>query len=56
MEKNNVDVEVIRAIDYDIANGVWDNMTKHGWEKDDWPTIFSKVMNSNVLIIGSPIG
>ncbi|UCH71534.1 MAG: hypothetical protein JSW62_03800, partial [Thermoplasmatales archaeon] len=35
MEKNNVDVEVVRAVDYDIANGVWPDMTKHGWEKDD---------------------
>ncbi len=55
LEKNKVSVEVIRAVDYDIANGVWDDMTKHGWEIDDWPKIYSKVMNSNILIIGSPI-
>jgi multimeric flavodoxin WrbA len=55
LEKNKVNVEVIRAVDYDIANGVWDDMTKHGWNKDDWPKIFKKVMNSNILIIGSPI-
>jgi len=55
MEKNKVDVEVIRAVDYDIAYGVWDDMTKHGWKKDDWPRIFSKVMNSNILVMGSPI-
>jgi len=55
MEKNKVDVEVIRAVDYDIAYGVWDDMTKHGWKNDDWPRIFSKVMNSNILVIGSPI-
>jgi len=55
MEKNKVDVEVIRAVDYDIANGVWDDMTKHGWNKDYWPQIFKKVMNANILVIGSPI-
>jgi multimeric flavodoxin WrbA len=55
MEKNKVNVEVIRAVDYDIANGVWDDMTKHGWEKDNWPQIFKKVMKANILVIGSPI-
>jgi multimeric flavodoxin WrbA len=55
MEKNNVDVEVIRAVDYDIPNGVWADMTNHGWKKDDWPIIFKKVMNADILIIGSPI-
>jgi multimeric flavodoxin WrbA len=55
MEKNKVDVEVIRAADYDIANGVWDDMKKHGWDKDYWPQIFKKVMNANILVIGSPI-
>lgn len=55
MEKNNVDVEVVRAVDYDIANGVWPDMTRHGWEKDDWPIIFKKVMDADILIIGTPI-
>lgn len=55
MEKNNVKVEVLRAVDYDIANGVWPDMTNHGWKKDDWPIIFKKIMNVDILIIGSPI-
>ena len=24
-------VEVVRAVDYDIATGVWPDMTEHGW-------------------------
>ena len=33
----------IRAIDHDIATGVWPDMTEHGWERDDWPAIFEQV-------------
>ncbi|MFP4458952.1 MAG: flavodoxin family protein [Candidatus Zixiibacteriota bacterium] len=55
MEKNNIDVEVIRAIDYEIANGVYPDMTEYGWKKDDWPEIYKRVMDANILIIGTPI-
>ena len=55
MEKNKVHVGLVRAVDYDIASGVWDDMTKHGWKKDDWPIIFKKVMAADILVIGSPI-
>ena len=43
MERNGVSVELIRAIDHDIATGVQPDMTEHGWEKDDWPAIYEKV-------------
>ncbi|UCD69625.1 MAG: flavodoxin family protein [Betaproteobacteria bacterium] len=54
-EKNGVSVDVVRAVDYDIAYGVWPNMTEHGWDKDDWPAILEKVMSANILVITSPI-
>src|SRR4051794_2644985 len=44
MRSNGVAVESIRAIDHDIATGVWPDMTEHGWERDEWPQIFEKVM------------
>lgn len=55
MKKNGVVVEEIRAVDCDIATGVWPDMTKKGWDKDDWPKIFQKIMASDILILGSPI-
>lgn len=55
LEKNKVAVEVIRAVDHDIAYGVWPDMTEHGWETDDWPAILEKVMAANILVITSPI-
>lgn len=53
--KNGVSVENIRPIDHDIATGVYPDMTEHGWDKDDWPQIWPKVVEADILIIGSPI-
>ena len=55
MRKQGVAVEVIRAVDRDIATGVYPDMTEHGWETDDWPTIHEVVMASNILVIAGPI-
>jgi multimeric flavodoxin WrbA len=55
MEKNGVKTEVLRPVDYDIAYGVYGDMTKHGWAKDDWPTLFQKVLSADILVITSPI-
>lgn len=55
MEENGVDVEVLRPVDYDIAPGVYTDMTEHGWESDAWPAIQEKVVEAEILILGSPI-
>ncbi|WP_022850423.1 flavodoxin family protein [Limisalsivibrio acetivorans] len=55
MRKNGVKVDILRPVDYDIASGVYPDMTEHGWEKDDWPMIYQKVMEANILIIGTPV-
>jgi len=55
MKANGVSTKIIRVVDYNIAFGVYPDMTQHGWEKDGWPEIQSQVMDANILIIGSPI-
>ena len=55
MEENNIQVDIIRAVDHEIAFGVHPDMKEHGWEKDEWPTIQKKVMDANILVIGTPI-
>jgi multimeric flavodoxin WrbA len=55
MRANGVSVESIRAVDHDIAPGVWPDMTEHGWETDAWPAICAKVMAANILVIATPI-
>jgi len=55
MEENKVSTEILRPTDFDIAPGVYPDMTEHGFEKDDWPRIQEKVMEADILILGSPI-
>jgi multimeric flavodoxin WrbA len=55
MERNGISVEVIRAVDHEIATGVYPDMTEHGWERDDWPEISEKVMAADILVVLSPI-
>ena len=55
MERNGISVDSIRAVDHDIATGVWDDMTEHGWEKDEWPELLEQVMAADILVIGTPI-
>ena len=55
MRRNRVEVECIRAVDHDIATGVWPDMTEHGWEADEWPAIFEQVMAADILVLGMPI-
>jgi NADPH-dependent FMN reductase len=55
MERNGVAVQTIRAVDHEIATGVYPDMTEHGWERDDWPAIAEKVLAADMLVLTSPI-
>src|SRR5215204_414806 len=55
MESHGVSVEELRPVDYDIAYGVWSDMTMHGWERDEWPMIYEKVKAAHIFVISSPI-
>lgn len=55
MEKEKVDVEEIRLVDHEVASGVYADMTEHGWDKDEWPQIFKKIHDADILIVGTPI-
>ncbi len=55
MEKNGVTVEALRPVDFDIAYGVYPDMTTQGWDIDNWPKIYEKVKQAHILVITSPI-
>jgi multimeric flavodoxin WrbA len=55
LEAKGVGVEAVRAVDHDIAPGVYPDMTEHGFETDAWPDIQAKVMAADILVLGSPI-
>ena len=55
MKRHNVEVDVVRAIDHDIATGIYPDMTEHGWASDEWPALYELVKAANILVIAGPI-
>jgi multimeric flavodoxin WrbA len=55
MRKNGVAVDMIRVVDHDIPVGVWPDMSEHGWPADEWPSIFTRVQASDILVLCTPI-
>lgn len=55
MKKEGVEVEHLRFVDHNVAFGVYHDMTEHGVSHDDWPELWKKVDDADILIIGSPI-
>ncbi len=55
MKNEGVDVEFIRLVDHDVAPGVQPDMTEHGADKDEWPTLFERIFAADILVIGTPI-
>lgn len=55
MESHGVETELIRTIDRDIATGVYPDMTEHGWDKDEWPEIYKRVQEADIVVLCGPI-
>jgi multimeric flavodoxin WrbA len=55
LRAEDVRVDQVRAVDHDIATGVWPDMTEHGWPSDDWPTLYERVMAADILVLAGPI-
>lgn len=55
MDKHGVKTEVIRTIDQDIATGVYPDMHEHGFDKDDWPEIYKRVGDADIIVVAGPI-
>jgi multimeric flavodoxin WrbA len=55
MERHGVAVSELRAVDHDIATGVWPDMTEHGWPSDAWPAIYPQVLAADILVLCGPI-
>jgi multimeric flavodoxin WrbA len=55
MAMNGVTVDQFRAVDHDIAPGVYPDMREHGASSDEWPTLYERVQAADILVLGSPI-
>jgi len=55
MQANGVKTEVLRPVDFELAPGVYPDMTEHGFARDDWSQLCQKVMAANILVLCTPI-
>jgi multimeric flavodoxin WrbA len=55
LERNGVTVDQVRAVDLDLAPGVYPDMREQGVDNDDWPSLFERVEAADILILGTPI-
>lgn len=55
MEKHGVVTDHIRAVDHDIAFGVYPDMREYGWETDEWPELQKRGMAADILVLCGPI-
>lgn len=59
MEANGVAVDTFRAVDYVLAPGVYPDMredvTGGNQAADDWPELWPRVRDADILVIGTPI-
>jgi multimeric flavodoxin WrbA len=55
MEANGVAVDQIRAVDHALAPGVYPDMREYGADADDWPVLYKRVQDADILVLGTPI-
>jgi multimeric flavodoxin WrbA len=55
MRMNGVTVDELRAVDHEIPPGVEPDMTEHGFARDEWPAIQTRVLAADILVIATPI-
>ncbi|QYG93235.1 flavodoxin family protein [Iamia sp. SCSIO 61187] len=55
LRRHGVTVDQVRAVDHDIATGVWPDMTEHGAATDEWPAIHARVMAADIVVLAGPI-
>jgi len=55
MKKEGVKVEQIRFVDEEIPFGAFPDMTEYGYKSDEWPKLFERIFDADILIIGTPI-
>jgi len=55
MRDRGVGVDCFRAVDHDIALGVYPDMTSHGARSDEWPALYARVMQAERRVLAGPI-
>jgi multimeric flavodoxin WrbA len=51
-----VRAEVVRIVDHVIPPGVQPDMREHGWERDDFPDLYERLVEpADIILLASPI-
>ena len=55
MKNHGVTVEAERIVNLNIPPGVYPNMKEHGYDSDPFQNLREKIMDSDILVVGTPI-
>ena len=55
MRDEGVEVYNILTVYNTIYTGVQPDMTQHGWEVDEWPQIYPRVLAAQIVVVAGPI-
>ncbi len=55
MRRLGVEVDIVHALDHEIAFGMVTDATEHGRDRDDWPGLQARIMAADILVLGTPI-
>jgi multimeric flavodoxin WrbA len=55
MKKKGVEVEVIGPANHYLPVAVQPDMSEHGEDRDEWPKLYDKIINADILVLGTPI-
>lgn len=55
MTKEKVEIDNIRLVDHQVASGIYPDMKEHNWDNDEWPTLFERIIEADIMIVGTPI-
>ena len=55
MERAGVAVDQVHLASYQVPPGVYPDMTEHGHEADEWPALWERVREADILVIGTPL-
>jgi len=55
MQENGISVDHVHLVAHDVPPGIYPDMTEHGWQHDEWPRIWERVLAADILIVGTPL-
>lgn len=55
MANEKVETDYIRLVDHQVAYGVYPDMNELNGDTDAWPELFKKIIDADILVVGTPI-